>query len=275
MRYYISAHGCYRKYEKVPLEDLVLDFYSAENEFLDYSDAYVQSFCSKSIHHKKAYKHVRRVKHHYYEMELGSEESDTFDSYVECCTTRERLYDFKHGDRLLSDILDLIRLHASQQEKPTKIYVSMLTCNDECNIRRKKEVGVVLRRSSSFSQTNYNARTKNLANVRKLSLLMRHHNMQSNPNSSRRMKHHLKRGNRVLDKKTGEKIRIQNKTQKSTFKRNPNYMFVPNVGLGDHVMYDKTMWQVIDEKKGQSTIQQLQTKDMVTVDTHDLMKIEF
>jgi hypothetical protein len=273
MRYLISAHGCYRKNEKVPLHQVRLEFHSAENEYVEYSDAYLKTFCTKSINKRNnAYKPVRKVDHHYYEMEFGRESKDTFTSFIYCCTTREILYDFNYGDLLLSDVVDMIRIHAHLRNHDKWIYLSMLTCNDECRTK-KEEVGVVLHRKKSFTEMNIRPKTYNWKKIRTLSLNTRKQNMLNLPYSQRSRKHILKIGNTVKHRSTGVTTIIESKEQKKSVKQDPEQVYLPNLKLDDSVMYESDLWTIVDVQG--VVIQHPMTGMQKTVEATDLVKLEF
>jgi len=274
MRYLISAHGCYRKSEKVPLHQIRLEFHAAENEYVEYSDAYLKTFCSKSINKRnKAYKPVRKVDHHYYEMEFGRESKDTFTSFIYCCTTREVLYDFNYGDLLLSEVIDLIRIHAHLRNHDKWIYLSMLTCNDDC--RSKNEVGVVLHRKHSFTEMNIRPETYNWKTRRNVSLNIRKKNMLTLPNSQRSRRHILKIGNTVKHKTTGVVTVIESKQQKKSIKLDPEQVYFPNLKIDDSVMYQSDLWSIVDVQENQFVILHPMTGTQKTVDVQELVKVEF
>ena len=276
MRYLISAHGCYRKHEKVPLHQIRLEFHSAENEYVEYSDAYLQTFCSKSINKRnKAYKPVRKVDHHYYEMEFGRETKDTFTSFIYCCTTQEMLYDFNNGDLLLSDVIDLIRIHAHLRNHDKWIYLSMLTCNEECHTK-KEEVGVVLHRKQSFTQMNIKPNSYNWKTNRRVSLNTRKKNMMTLPYSQRSRKHILKIGNTVKHKTTGLITVIQSKEQKKSIKQDPEQVYFPNLNIGDQVMYQSDLWMIVNfGKEHPYVLQYPRTGELVEADLQEVVKVEF
>lgn len=274
MRYVISAHGCYRKHEKVPLHQVRLEFHAAENEYVEYSDAYLKTFCSKSINKRnKAYKPVRKVDHRYYEMELGRKSGDTFSSFIYCCTTREMLYDFNYGDLLLSDAIDMIHLHARLRNHDDYIYVSMLTCNDECG--STNEVGVVLHRKKSFTEMNVRPKTYNWKTSRAAALNTRKSNMMTVPNSQRSRRHILKIGNSVKHRSTGVVTVIESKAQKKSIKQDPEQVYFPNLNLGDQVMYEADLWMIVDIQGNEYRILHPMTSMLKTVEIQDLVKVEF
>lgn len=337
MRYVISAHGCYRKEEKVHLKGMRLEFHSAENEYLEYSKAYLKTFCKKSMNKRnKAYKPVRKVDDYYYQMELGRKTKDTFESYIYCCTTKQMIYDFRYGDLLLSDALDLIRLHADLENKGTWIFVSMLTCNTICdpkpvktiynaqpktkfektppaeamprympkvrpsaeakpkaNPRAAEEIaepkikpkpnsrdfGVVLHRSSSFTEANLRPANRNWVGTRNESLRTRKNNMWTVPNSKGPINHILKRGNSVKHRRTGKITVIETKKQLKELRHDDDYVFFPNLKIGDEVLYKSELWLIIDEHTDTGVnhyvIQHRRSGEIITADTRELVKVGF
>jgi hypothetical protein len=211
-------------------------------------------------------------------MEFGRETRDTFHSFIYCCTTQELLYDFNNGDLLLSDVIDLIRLHADLRNPDSWIYLSMLTCNGLCK-DKSEEYGVVLHRKKSFTESNLRPKNRNWKGTRNVALFTRKRNMRLVPNSSRSRRHILKIGNSVRHRKTGIKTEIKTKEEKQSIRRDPDQLFSPHLNLDDQVMYHAELWGIVDEEIRDGIhhywIKHLRTGDRVMADSRELVKVEF
>jgi hypothetical protein len=274
MRYLISAHGCYYKTEKVPLHNVRLEFHSSEDECVNYRFSYIKSFCSKSINKRnKAYKPVRKVDHQYYQMDLTRSNDDTSPCFIYCCSKQELLYDFDNGDLTLTNLIDMVRLHAEKHGHTGWIYISMLTCNTDCYDTSEEELTIPLRRLESFN--NRRLVTTVIKNRRKRSLQTRKNNMRRLPYSSLKRKHIPKIGDRMIDKR-GNEIEIQTKEESVQLRKNPKFVYLPKLQPGDYVMYEADLWVIDDIKqKHNGIIRNIKTNEIANVDIRDLIKTEF
>ena len=68
-RYFISGHGCYLPEYKINIDPkITLDFFSYEDECLQYNNAYIETFCTQSQYKRvKGYTPEFSIKNKYYE----------------------------------------------------------------------------------------------------------------------------------------------------------------------------------------------------------------
>ena len=241
MRYLITTHGCFRKHETIDLNDVKLLMYAHENECIRYSKRYYQTFCNKSVQKRKGnYKRKFIATKKYYQMEFGSLPEDEFESYIQCCRTKKIIYNFKNGDMLLSDILDMITAY-NNHFNPTPIYVSVLTCNTNCADKsetNENDYGENLglgRPPFLFpsSKKNWNSTRNAGANARKRNMLI--------PSSRGTLRHRFKPGNRVIEP-NGTETLVTEKNRKS-LKAMGSYL-LPPAKPGNSVYYQNKLWRI-------------------------------
>jgi len=248
MRYLITTHGCYRKQETIDLKSTKLLMYAYENECIRYGKEYLESFCCKSIHKKKGnYKRKFIATQKYYQMIFGSLPGDTFHSYIQCCRTGKKIYDFKHGDLLLSDAIDIITAY-NNHFNPSPIYISVLTCNTDCGDKdenENKEYGEHLAlnlppRRYPSSKKNWNLARKTVTNTRK-------ENMTRPPRGRGVLRHQFKVGEiAVQPDGTHTVVTEENKKR---LKAKGTYLFTP-VKIGDAVFYQNRLWRIHSIQEG-------------------------
>lgn len=286
MRYFITTHGCFRKKETIDLKGVHLLFHAYENECVKYNNAYLRSFCKDSINKLKGkQKPVFTATNKYYEMEFGKQEGDKFDSYIQCCTTGEIIYDFINGDLLLSDVIDIIKAHHDLYDSESPIYVSVLTCNTECS-DFNTNYGTTLHRSISTKNTpnRYPANKNNWNTVRKSARNTRKQNMNTLSISKGTRKHRLKLGNSVIHPTKGTKtvVTIENKKK---LKARGSY-FLPEVESGNTVLYHNELWRIMYvEGEGEPVVRYILehfrernengSPLQITVDAREVIKLEF
>lgn len=241
MRYLISTHGCYRKQETIDLKSTKLLMYAFENECIWYKKPYLESFCCKAIHKKKGdYKRKFIATKKYYQMIFGSLLGDTFNSYIQCCRTGKKIYDFKHGDLLLSDAIDIITAY-NNHFNPSPIYISVLTCNTDCDDKdedESKEYGEYLEvnrppRLHPSSKKNWNATRKSVTNKRKENM--------SIPASRGVFRHQFKPGE-IAVQPDGTHTVVTEENRKK-LKARGTYLFTP-MKIGDAVFCQNKLWRI-------------------------------
>ena len=141
-RYFISGHGCYLPEYKINIDPkITLDFFSYEDECLQYNNAYIESFCTQSQYKRvKGYTPEFSIKNKYYEMVFNGEKEEGYKYIaVYCCNTNSYVYKFYDDDTkiinkdlTLSNVLNLINLHNDTHLKLKKVNLSILTCNNSC-----------------------------------------------------------------------------------------------------------------------------------------------
>jgi len=270
MRYIITTHGCYRRKETVDLKKAKLLVYAYENECIRFGDPYLESFCDKSIHKRKGnYKRKFIATQKYYQMEFGSLPEDDFSSYIQCCTTGKKLYDFKNGDLLLSDALNLITAY-NDHVKPTPIYISVLTCNTECSDKNDSvEYGEHLTldhppKLYPASKKNWNTTRSSVSNARKK-------NMQT-PTSRGTLRHRFKPGNLAIHPTKGTQTLVTEENRKK-LKARGNY-FLPQVKIGDAVLYQDQLWRIRRIEEGPIVHYTLHPIHEVIADARHTIKME-
>jgi hypothetical protein len=237
MRYLITTHGCYRKHETVDLKAAKLLVYAYENECLRYGEEYYSSFCNKSIHKRKGnYKRKFIATPKYYQMEFSRLPGDNFPSYIKCCKTNKILYDFKNGDLLLSDVLDLITAYNDHVD-PSPIYLSVLTCNTECSDKENTNFGehLTVNRPPKLypsSKKNWNVSRKSVTNARKKNMLI--------PASRGTLKHRFKPDNLAIES-NGTRTLVTEDNRKRLKTRS---YFLPQVNVGNVVWYQHKLWKI-------------------------------
>lgn len=247
MRYLISTHGCYRKKETIDLKSTKLLMYAFENECIWYKKPYLESFCCKAIHKKKGdYKRKFIATKKYYQMIFGSLFDDTFNSYIQCCRTGKKIYDFKHGDLLLSDAIDIITAY-NNHFNPSPIYISVLTCNTDCDDKdedESKEYGEYLEvnrppRLHPSSKKNWNATRKSVTNARRENM--------SIPAKRGAYRHQFKLGEiAVQPDGTHTVVTEENKKR---LKAKGSYLFIPTK-IGDAVFCQNKLWRIQSIQEG-------------------------
>ena len=141
-RYFIAGHGCYLPEYKINIDPkITLDFFSYENECLQYNNSYIETFCSQSQYKRvKGYTPEFSLKNKYYQMVFNGEKTEGY-KYISvyCCNTDSYVYKFYDDDTgivnqdlTLSHVLDLITLHNDTHLKLKKVNLSILTCNNSC-----------------------------------------------------------------------------------------------------------------------------------------------
>jgi hypothetical protein len=278
MRYFITSHGCYNKDKKVDLKKLTLLFYTRENECLFYGNKYLKSFCNESLNKRKEYKPLFKKRGEYFQMEFGREEKDKHESYIYCCNTKERIYDFKNGDLLLSQVVDLVTLH-NNSESP--IYLSMLTCNIECD-NDEEEYGRKLHRKSSFKQFGENlfpeSFTKEKSEQGRLLSRKLRNSIPSLKKNTLKSSHILKSGNYVLS--NGKKVQVVKKDKK-WFSVNGEELnrkqvkYLPDIDEGRTVMYKRDLWTVEETNGPSLSIRNIKSRMEKKVDARDVVALEF
>jgi len=253
MRYLITTHGCYRKNETVNLRSAKLLVYAFENECIYYENDYVDSFCDKSIHKRKGdYKRKFIATKKYYQMDFGPLPDDKFESYIQCCTTGKQLYHFKNGDLSLSDVLDMIITY-NKHFKDSPIYISVLTCNTNCADKdESKEYGE--RFSLDRPPKRYPASKKNW-NVTRNSVTKKRKRDMDIPTSRRILRHKFKPGEIALHPNGTQQI-VTEKNQKEL----KGYYFLPEVKIGNAVLYQNKLWRIQSIQDGQYTLATLLDK---------------
>jgi hypothetical protein len=238
MRFLITTHGCYRKRETVDLGSAKLLVHAFENECIRYGDDYKDTFCDKSIHKRKGdYKRKFIATRKYYQMEFSSLPEDNFESYIQCCTKNKKIYDFKNGDLLLSDALDMIVAY-NKRINDTPIYISVLTCNTQCEDKEDTNFGEHLTvnqppRLYPVSKKNWNITRKSATNSRKKNMLI--------PASRGTLRHRFKVGNRAIHSTHGTENVVTEENRKRL--KTTSY-FLPRTKVGDAVLYQRDLWRV-------------------------------
>ena len=275
MRYFISSHGCFVNDKKVSLRDVTLCFYARENECVFYNNKFLKSFCNESINKRKEYKPLFKKRGEYFQMEFSREEGDKYDSYIYCCTTKERIYNFKNGDLLLSQVIDLVSLH-NNSESP--IYLSMLTCNAECSTENENR-GRKLHRKGSFKENFFpESYTKErVEETARLSKTLRK-KLPSLKTNTLKSRHILKSGNYVLSK--GKKVQVVRKDGK-VFSVNGEELvrkevaYLPDIEEGASLLYKKGTWSVEQTNGHTLTIRNNKTRAEKRVDARDVVVLDY
>jgi len=239
MRYLITTHGCYRKKEIIDLKSTKLLMYAYENECIRYGKEYLESFCCKSINKKKGnYKRKFIATQKYYQMIFGSLPEDTFDSYIQCCRTGKKIYDFKHGDLLLSEAIDIITAY-NDHFNPSSIYISVLTCNTDCGDKENAlEYGEHLEmnlppRLYPSSKKNWNLTRKTVTNARKENMTRA---------VSRGVLSHKFKPGEIAVQPDGTHTVVTEENRKK-LKAMGCSLFTP-VKIGDAVFYQNRLWRI-------------------------------
>ena len=273
MRYLLSSHGCYVKDKKVDLKDVTLLFYAEENECIIYGKRFLKGFCNESINKRKEYKPRFKKRGEYFQMEYSREVSDKSESYIYCCNTKERIYDFKNGDLLLSQVIDLITLH-NNSESP--IYLSLLTCNSECS-DEGEEYGQTLHRKRSFKRNYFPATmtNKNRAEKRLVSKSVRRTIPSLQTNTMKR-RHLLKSGDFVLY--NGKKVQVVKKGKWFSVDgeelNRKMITYIPDIDVGQTVMVDGGLWTVEESNGPTLSIRNLRDRRESQVETKDAVPLE-
>jgi hypothetical protein len=273
MRYLLSSHGCYVKDKKVDLKDVTLLFYAEENECIIYGKRFLKGFCNESINKRKEYKPRFKKRGEYFQMEYSREVSDKSESYIYCCNTKERIYDFKNGDLLLSQVIDLITLH-NNSESP--IYLSLLTCNSECS-DEGEEYGQTLHRKRSFKRNYFPATmtNKNRAEKRLVSKSVRRTIPSLQTNTMKR-RHLLKSGDFVLY--NGKKVQVVKKGKWFSVDgeelNRKLITYIPDIEVGQTVMVDGGLWTVEESNGPTLSIRNLRDRRESQVETKDAVPLE-
>jgi len=274
MRYLLSSHGCYVKDKKVNLKDVTLCFYAEENECIIYGKRFLEGFCNESINKRKEYKPKFKKRGEYFQMEYGRDVTDKLESYIYCCNTKERIYDFKNGDLLLSQVIDLITLH-NNSESP--IYLSLLTCNTECS-DEGENFGRTLHRKRSFknnffpaTMTNKN-RTEKSRNSKRVRLTV-----PSLNTNTLKPKKYLKSGNFVWYK--GKKVQIVKKDRKlfsvdGEELIRKEVIYLPDIYEGQTVMYDSGLWTVEESNGPMLSIRNIKSREESKIEARDAVALE-
>ena len=273
MRYLLSSHGCYVKDKKVDLKDVTLLFYAEENECIIYGKRFLKGFCNESINKRKEYKPRFKKRGEYFQMEYSREVSDKSESYIYCCNTKERIYDFKNGDLLLSQVIDLITLH-NNSESP--IYLSLLTCNSECS-DEGEEYGQTLHRKRSFKRNYFPATmtNKNRAEKRLVSKSVRRTIPSLQTNTLKR-RHLLKSGDFVLY--NGKKVQVVKKGKWFSVDgeelNRKLITYIPDIDVGQTVMVNGGLWTVEESNGPTLSIRNLRDRRESQVETRDAVPLE-
>ena len=273
MRYLLSSHGCYVRDKKVDLKGVTLCFYAEENECIIYGKRFLKGFCNESINKRKEYKPRFKKRGEYFQMEYSREVSDKSESYIYCCNTKERIYDFKNGDLLLSQVIDLITLH-NNSESP--IYLSLLTCNSECS-DEGEEYGQTLHRKRSF-KSNYFPATmtnKNRAEKRLVSKSVRRTIPSLQTNTMKR-RHLLKSGDFVLY--NGKKVQVVKKGKWFSVDgeelNRKLITYIPDIDVGQTVMVNGGLWTVEESNGPTLSIRNIKDRRESQVETKDAVPLE-
>ena len=275
MRYFITSHGCYTNRRKVNLKKVTLLFYAQENECVFYGNKYLKAFCNESINKRKEYKPLFKKRREYFQMEFCRQEKDKYESYIYCCNTKERIYDFKNGDLLLSQVVDLVTLH-NGNESP--IYLSMLTCNVECE-DEGEEYGRKLHRKSSFKNNFFPSKytNKNRENKARTSKKIRS-TIPDLKVSKMESRHILKSGDFVLS--SGKKVQVVKKEGKwfSTEGEELNrkmVTYLPDIEPGRSVMYKQDLWTVEESEGPNLSIRNVKSRAEERVEARDVVALEY
>jgi hypothetical protein len=276
MRYFISSHGCYTNRRKVNLKKVTLLFYARENECIIYNNKFLKAFCRESTNKRKEYKPLFKKRREYFQMEFSREENDPCDSYIYCCNTKERIYDFKNGDLLLSQVVDIVTLH-NNTYSDSPIYLSMLTCNSECE-EDGENYGRRLHRKSSFKKNFYpkNFTNKNREERARTSKKIRN-TIPSLAVSKMQSRHTLKSGNTVLS--NGKKIQVFKKdgkwySEEGEINRKL-VTYVPDIEPGTSVLYKEDLWTVEESDGAHLSIRNLKSRAEERVEARDVVALEY
>ena len=277
MRYFISSHGCYTNRRKVNLKKVTLLFYARENECIVYNNKFLKAFCRESTDKRKEHKPLFKKRREYFQMEFCREETDKFDSYIYCCNTKERIYDFKNGDLLLSQVVDLVTLH-NDTYSDSPIYLSMLTCNVECEGEEEEEYGRKLHRKSSFKHNFYPSKytNKNRENKTALSKKIRS-TIPGLAVSKMQSRHTLKSGNSFLyNGKRIKAIKKDGKWYSNGVELNRKSMtYLPHIEPGASVMYKADLWTVEESDGAYLSIRNVKSRAEERVETRDVVALEY
>ena len=277
MRYFITSHGCFTNRRKVNLKKVTLLFHARENECVFYGNKYLKGFCNESINKRKEYKPLFKKRGEYFQMEFCRQEKDKFDSYIYCCNTKERIYDFRNGDLLLSQVIDLVTLH-NDTYSDSPAYLSMLTCNVECE-DEGEEYGRKLHRKSSFKLNYFPSKytNKNRENKARTSKKIRE-TIPGLKVSKMRSLHVLKSGDFVLS--NGKKLQVVKKDGKwfSTEGEELNrkmVTYLPDIETGRSVMYKEGLWTVEESEGPHLTIRNVKSRAEERVEARDVVALEY
>ena len=276
MRYFISSHGCYVNDKKVSLKDVTLCFYAQENECVFYNNKFLKAFCNESINKRKEYKPLFKKRGEYFQMEFSREEGDKFDSYIYCCTTKERIYNFKSGDLLLPQVIDLVTLH-NNSYSDSPIYLSMLTCNAECSTENENH-GRKLHRKRSFRENFFpESYTKEKSEKTKQNSKTLRKRIPSLKTNTLKSRHILKSGDYVLS--NGERVQVVKKDKK-LFSVNGKELvrkevtYLPAIEEGQTVMYKKDLWTV-EETGPRLSIRNIKSRAEKHVNSRDVVALDY
>ena len=276
MRYFISSHGCYTNRRKVNLKKVTLLFYARENECIIYNNKFLKAFCRESTNKRKEHKPLFKKRREYFQMEFSREETDTHDSYIYCCNTKERIYDFKNGDLLLSQVVDIVTLH-NNTYSDSPIYLSILTCNSECE-EDGENYGRTLHRKSSFKKNFYPKifTNKNREERARTSKKIRN-TIPSLAVSKMQSRHTLKSGNTVLS--NGKKIQVFKKdgkwySEEGEINRKL-VTYVPDIEPGTSVLYKEDLWTVEESDGAHLSIRNLKSRAEERVEARDVVALEY
>lgn len=275
MRYFISSHGCYTNRRKVNLKKVTLLFYARENECIIYNNKFLKAFCRESTNKRKEHKPLFKKRREYFQMEFSREENDPCDSYIYCCNTKERIYDFKNGDLLLSQVVDLVTLH-NDTYSDSPIYLSVLTCNSECE-EEGENYGRRLHRKSSFKNNFYpNISNENREERARTSKKIRN-TLPTLAFSKMQSRHTLKSGNSVLY--NGKKVKVIKKDGKwfSEGKEINRKMasYLPDIEPGSSVMYKADLWTVEESDGKILSIRNVKSRVEERVEARDVVALEY
>jgi len=211
-------------------------------------------------------------------MEFSREEKDKFDCYIYCCNTKERIYDFKNGDLLLSQVIDLVTLH-NDTYSDSPAYLSMLTCNVECEDEEGEEYGRKLHRKSSFKLNYFPSKytNKNRENKARTSKKIRE-TIPGLKVSKIKSLHVLKSDDFVLS--NGKKLQVVKKDGKwfSTEGEELNrklITYLPDIETGRSVMYKEDLWTVEESDGPHLTIRNVKSRAEERVEARDVVALEF
>jgi|688.fasta_scaffold113080_2 hypothetical protein len=278
MRYFISSHGCYVNDKKVSLKDVTLLFYAQENECVFYNNKFLKSFCNESINKRKEYKPVFKKRGEYFQMEFSREEGANYDCYIYCCTTKERIYNFKSGDLLLSQVIDLVTLH-NNSYSDSPIYLSMLTCNSECSTENENRGRKLHRKRSFRAKGNFFPESYTKEQSEKNSHLSKtlRKRIPSLKTNTLKSRHILKSGDYVLSK--GKIVQVVKKDKK-WFSVNGEELvrkevtYLPDIEEGQTVMYKRDLWTV-EETGPELSIRNIKSRAEKRVNSRDVVALDY
>jgi hypothetical protein len=231
--YMVRAHGCYRPDEKVVLEDNVyLSLFSFQDEGLEYKTDYAREFCAGRRTTHAGYKPIETISSEYFQMLFCRSERDMHPCYVHCCSTNERVYDFVDGDILLSELLYLVKFHASTYGA-SYIDLNLLTCNSPCSnytIMRSR----VLDPYNSYKGPRITKGHKKYPNTRKCLQLKRPDTLAEVRFSNGLKKYYPMVNDRLWDKRTGQYVLVTKENKEQLPK---SCVFVGSIAEGSYVKH--------------------------------------